>query len=80
MERKTLKEQMFKERKGARDVNWDAGETPLALPVGLSEGASVVKMKDGSVGVIRRDSSGYHNGVDVMTQELIEALLEKLQT
>jgi hypothetical protein len=79
MERKDLAAQMYKERKGALDVDWQQGETPIALPEGLSEGTSLVKMKDGSVGVIRRGSHGTHYGVQVMTAELREALIAKLQ-
>lgn len=79
MERKSLTDQMYSERKSVRDVDWEQGETPIALPEGLSEGASVVRMKDGNVGVIRRSANGMHFGVQVMSAELREALLAKLQ-
>lgn len=78
MER-TLKDQMYTEQRGASDVDWQQGETPVALPEGLSRGASIVRMKDGSVGVITRSSHGNHYGVQVMTSELRAALLAKLQ-
>lgn len=64
-----------KEKASARDVDWNKPEIPIAVPSsGLSEGASLVKMKNGQIGVIQRGSHGMHNGVNILSSELVEAI------
>lgn len=61
------------------DVDWNQGELPIALPEGLSDGASIVRMKDGQVGIIQRGSHGLHNGVLILKSEVLDALKEMIK-
>lgn len=61
------------------DVDWNKGELPIALPEGLSDGASIVRMKDGQVGIIQRGSHGLHDGVLILKNEVLDALKKMIK-
>ncbi len=57
----------------ASDVDWNQQEIPVAFPSnGLSEGASLVRLKNGKIAVLQRDSRGMHYGASVLTEEMVK--------
>jgi len=59
----------------ASDVDWNQPEIPVAFPSnGLSEGASLVRLKNGKIAVLQRDSRGMHYGASVLTGEMVKAI------
>lgn len=67
------------EKASSTDVDWDKGELPIALPSGLSEGASLVKLKNGKVAVIQRNKNGYHFGASIFTDDMLKVLKKFLK-
>lgn len=77
MERKEKSEKGVKifedEKVFAGDVDWNQPEIPVAFPSnGLSEGASLVRLKTGKIAVLQRDSRGMHYGARVLTEDMVK--------
>lgn len=57
------------------DVDWNQQEIPVAFPSNyLSEGASLVKLKNGKIAVLQRNANGMHYGAKVFTDEMVKVL------
>lgn len=79
MERKKGSEEGIKifedEKAFASDVDWNQPEIPVAFPSnGLSEGASLVRLKNGKIAVIQRSVTGSHYGAKVFTDDMRKIL------